>query len=193
MLKKITISIFIFLLCLPAGAQDTERIATLTAEIEQRQIKQYLLPIENYLELSSASQGSTMAEDSIIKALNGLTKKYSTINEMLALTDELIESGYYGSEAPMLLYSFRGAIQKIKNMGFGTAKITPWQFKYMSRFGSLKSVTGEGSCTQMQNAVFHTTAKHPAKNVNFGFYLSAGPGFVDQAKLKTKSIGEDCI
>lgn len=196
-MKKILILCTSFILIIglinPAFSEDQERILTLEAEIESKQIKQYLQPFENYLNMISGNPSDTMSANSMVSALNALIKKYPTVNELYALTTELIESGYYSDSVPMLLYSFHHSLERVRGFGFGTAKLGSWQFKHMNRFGSLKSVTGSGMCEQMVNSVFYTTIKHPSKNYSFGFYLSAGYGFVDQETLKGKSLKEECI
>lgn len=177
----------------PAFSEDQERIQSLKAEIESKQIKQYLQPFENYLNMINGNSSDIVAANSIVRALNALTKKYPTVNDLYALTTELTESGYYADSVPMLLYNFHYSLERVRGFGFGTAKLGAWQFKHMNRFGSLKPVTGPGLCKQMIENVFYTTIKHPAKNYSFGFYFSAGAGFVEPETLKGKNLKKECI
>lgn len=169
---------------LPVSALDHERVDAIRQEIEQRQIKQYLLSFENHLNMRGADPG-TMAANSIVKALNAISLKYPTINDMHRLLVELIDSGYY-EQPPMLLYSLGYSLERLKEYGFGSGRVSSWQFKHMSRY------LPKSACGSAVENVYYTTINHPSKNYEFGFYLSAGPGFVDPKILKTKTIGEEC-
>lgn len=166
-------------------AEDQDRMNALRSEVSERQIEQYLLTFENYPNMLNGNSGDTMAANSIVESLNALSKKYPTINTMHALLVELIDSGYY-ENPPMLMYNLKFSLERAKEYGFGSGKISPWQFKHMIRFKP------KSACGNAVENVFYTTVKHPSKNYAFGFYMSAGYGIVGPQILNTKVIGEEC-
>lgn len=192
-IKLLAMSLVLFYLVQPANAQDSERIMKIEQEVSSRQLKPYLGTFENYSDMLLQGQADTMAANTMIKSLNALTQKYPTVNALYDLTTELVESGYYSKSPPLMLTNFHSVLEKIKNYGFGSGKLSKWQFKHMNKYGSLRSVTGEGSCQQEKLNVFYATVKHPNKNYSFGFVYSAGAGTVAQGTLKSKNLGFECI
>ncbi len=193
-MKYLFIIIFIFLSFNPAISKDMDRIQSLKEEIEKNHLKSYLEDFELY----SFRRGYDNADSSIyaanrvIKSLNSLINKYPTVNQLYFLTTEIIESGYY-ENTPLLLSNLNFSLETIRNYGYGTAKIEPWQLKRLDMFCNLKAPDGVGFCKQDKDNLFYSTITHSAKKYSFGFFESVSKGFLNEKELSTaKCLGMYC-
>lgn len=176
MIKAVLVAVLSAALALPALAADQETVSLVTNEVAARGLQDQLNIFENYM---NYVDDLSMANGSMLTSLNTLSRKYPSVNQLLQLTTDLSESGYYDN-APLILLNFRHALETARNNGFGSGKFEPWQAKRM-----------KGVCGRIQQ-VYYTTIKHPAKNYAVGFWLSAGGGVVDGGLLKGNDLKEPC-
>lgn len=119
-----------------------------------------------------------MAADPIVESLNLMLKQYPTVEKLLDYMIESLDSGELQSS--LLTSNLKYSLQYAQEIGFGTGKFERWRWKFV------KGVCGK------QEVVYYVTVKHPAKNYSFGFYLSAGPGVINDGNLKRNTTGEEC-
>ena len=124
------------------------------------------------------NESPKMAADPIVESLNLMLKQYPTVEKLLDYMVESLESGELQSS--MLASNLKSSLQYAQEIGFGTGKFERWRWKFV------KGICGK------QETVYYVTVKHPAKNYTFGFYLSAGPGVINEGDLKRNTTAEEC-
>jgi len=123
--------------------------------------------------------GEPITSDSVAESLNLIAKSHQTVESMLDYLVESLNSGEI-NENSMLAQNLRASLRMAQQKGFGSAKFERWKWKYI-----------KGACDN-KVIVFFTSVMHTTKKYSFGFYLSAGPGAIDEAGLKRGSTGEEC-
>jgi len=123
--------------------------------------------------------GEPYTSDSMTESLNQIIKSHQTVESLL---DHLIDSLSSGeiNETSLLATNLKSALRMAQQKGYGSAKFERWRWKYI-----------KGACDN-KVIVFYATVLHSSKKHLFGFYLSAGPGAIDESGINRGSTGEEC-
>lgn len=184
-MKKLILTLTISLFTLSsqiAYSADQERINLITQEVKDRGLQDYLNVFENFNNYGSASDQSL--GDSMVDALDNLTRKYPTVSKLYRVISDLTQSEYYSHRkngSPLIMLNLYGTLQMVKKDGYRKATIDEWDF-----------VTIKDDCGYDTNVYYTTVTLKGKKDLTFGFMLSAGYGYVEEKYIKSKAMPEEC-